>query len=448
MNLSNVRSKFPQFVLSFLPFTFFFPVGVVYFGVLLFLLGLIASGDYRGKILTVRENPLFFPVLGLSAVSSFAALFLERPAGEFWSGYAHYQIYLFLLLFISVGKGDWQRRAVTVFLAGAVYAATLFYMNQLSLLPAVQPFNSYIVYSGNKSILLGILLGIAGGRMVYELTTMQERRWLWLRIAALLYVVIALIFFAKTRTGSLIFGLLCMMVLLKHMTFSWRSTGWLLGVALIIFISWQSASGLRSRVMSTVSDIQVFMHGGQVSGEGIRLEMYRVTAQIIAEKPLTGHGIATWLSEYQTRVKGTQIAEHTTPHNDYLLYSTEIGLIGLAALLWIWITQLLVAWRIGGDHGMLLGMLGVAVMIAGMFNAVLRDALFGMPFMILLAIPLAGVTIPSNRHNNGSSNEEYLSPAVGVYQGISWPHHSGCGRYDRHGADRTDASCNHETTAG
>jgi hypothetical protein len=41
---------------------------------------------------------------------------------------------------------------------------------------------------------------------------------------------------------------------------------------------------------------------------------------------------------------------------------------------------------------MWLGMLGVAIMVGGMFNAALRDAVFGMPFMILLAIPLAGVT--------------------------------------------------------
>lgn len=81
-----------------------------------------------------------------------------------------------------------------------------------------------------------------------------------------------------------------------------------------------------------------------------------------------------------------------TPHNDYLFYAAEIGLIGLAALLWIWLIQLTVAWKIGGAPGMWLGMLGVAILGGGMFNAILRDAVFGMPFMILLAIPLAGVT--------------------------------------------------------
>ena len=411
MNLSNARSRFPQFVLSFLPLTLFFPVGVVYFGVLLFLLALIASGDYRKKILTIRESPLFFPVLSLSVVSTFAALFLERPVGEFWSGYAHYQIYLLLLLFMCIGKGDWQRRAITIFLAGAVYGATLFYLNQLSLLPNIQPFSSYVVYSGNKSILLGILLGIAAGWMLYELTSLQERRWLWLRIAALIYVVIALLFFTRTRTASLIFGLLCTLIFLKHMTFSWRSAAWLVSIVLIIFISWQSASGLRLRVMNTVNDVTIFIQGGQVSSQGIRLDMYRTTAQIIAEKPLTGHGIGTWLSEYQTREKGSQIAEHTTPHNDYLLYCTEIGLIGLAALFWIWITQLLVAWRIGGDHGMLLGMLSVAVMTTGMFNAALRDSLFGMPFMILLAIPLAGIAKLSKPTTERSENSAVTSRA-------------------------------------
>lgn len=82
----------------------------------------------------------------------------------------------------------------------------------------------------------------------------------------------------------------------------------------------------------------------------------------------------------------------TTPHNDYLLYAAELGLLGLAALCWLWISQLVVAFRIGGRRGMQLAMLTAALLIGGMFNAILRDSVFGMAFMVLLAIPLAGVS--------------------------------------------------------
>ncbi|MBK8569341.1 MAG: O-antigen ligase family protein [Nitrosomonadales bacterium] len=297
-----------------------------------------------------------------------------------------------MLFFISVGSGDWQKRAVTAFFVGALYAATLYYLNLLQILPNIEIFANYLVYRGNKSILLGILLAIAAGWMLYEMASLTDRRWLWLRVSAFLYVAIALLFLAKTRTASLIFVLLCLLFFLKYLTMSWRSVLWILGFVLLLTVTWLSASNLRLRTIGTIDDINAFSQGQQISDDGIRLEMYSVTSKIIAEKPWTGHGIATWPSQYQKHAKGLPSEGTRTPHNDYLFYAAEIGLIGLAALLWIWLTQLTVAWKIGGAPGMWLGMLGIAIMVGGMFNAILRDAVFGMPFMVLLAIPLAGVT--------------------------------------------------------
>jgi O-antigen ligase len=105
----------------------------------------------------------------------------------------------------------------------------------------------------------------------------------------------------------------------------------------------------------------------------------------------------------------------TTPHNDYLLYATELGALGVAALFWIWITQLGVARQMSKsaqrgqtERAMLLAMLGVAMMVGGMFNAILRDGVFGMAFMILLAIPLAGVERPiaGNKKNDKNQGAE------------------------------------------
>jgi O-antigen ligase len=391
MNAVFRRNVLPQTILSLLPLTLFFPVGIVYTGIILFLFGFLYSGDFRTKWLTVKANPIFWPILGLSAITCCAAIFLQRSQDFFWSGFVHYQIYIILLFFISVGSGDWQKRAVTVFFIGALYAATLYYLNLFQLLPKIEIFANYLVYRGNKSILLGILLAIAAGWMLYEMTSLADRRWLWLRVPAFLYVVIALLFLAKSRTASLIFVLLCLLFFLKYLTMSWRSMLWTLGFVMMLAIAWISASDLRLRAVGTVNDINAFLQGQHISDDGIRLEMYSVTTKIIAEKPWTGHGIATWPSQYQKHAKGLPSEGTRTPHNDYLFYAAEIGLIGLAALLWIWLTQLTVAWKIGGAHGMWLGMLGVAIMVGGMFNAILRDAVFGMPFMILLAIPLAGV---------------------------------------------------------
>ena len=438
LNLS--RQTLPACLLSFLPFTLFFPVGVTNIGILLFLCSLLASGQFAAKWQRIKSHVLLLPILSLSLVSCLVGLFMVRPEHEFWSGFGHYQTYLFLLLFISIGGGAWQQRATQVFFAGAVLAASLFYLNALHVLPFKAPFTSYVVYGGNKSILLGILLAIAAGWMLFELVEKRDR--LWLRGAALLYVVVALVLLSKTRTGNLIFVICAGLVVLRYVSLSfrasWRSVlaaaGVCLGLCAALGVVWVSADGLRNRLIGMVHDVEAFSQGQKVSDDGIRLEMYKITAQMIMEKPWTGHGVATWMVEYQERAKGLVTGTMTTPHNDYLLYATEIGLPGLAALLWIWLTQCFWACRLArpshqwlnrkqnqeliqqagqtalpgqgqANAGMQLAMLTVAMMLGGMFNAILRDAVFGLALMILLAIPLAGLeNSAENRKRSSLAN--------------------------------------------
>lgn len=400
MNLFNSNETKAQFILSLLPITLFFPIGIGYTGITLFLLAWLLGGHYGDKWQAIKDSPMFLPVMGLLVVTCGAGLFLDRPVG-FWKAFMHYQIYLFLLVFISVGAGRWQQRALNVFFAGAVLAATLFYLSRLQLLPKWTLFQNYIDYAGNKSILLGILLGIAGGWMLNEICAKRDHKLL--RIVAFLYIAAALLFLAKTRTGSLIFVFGCALVVLRYMTFSWRSVLLLIGTVAVIGVAWQTASGFRERLVGTAHDIKAFVDGGKISADGIRLEMYRLTSEIIEEHPIVGSGIGTWAVKYPEKAKGLESESMATPHNDYLLYTAEIGVIGVAALLWIWLTQLIVAVRIGGENGVRLFTIGVAIMFGGMVNAILRDALFGIAFMVLLAIPLAGI----NRHAYRKHDHHY-----------------------------------------
>lgn len=411
------RATLPQQVLAGLPFTLFFPVGLMYGGILLFYLSLIFSGNYQQKWQTLKASPLLAPVLGLSAVSIVIAATQQRAAAEFWPGFWHYQTYLFLLPFLAVGAGVWQQRAQKTFFLGALYAATLYYLNALGLLPDHTLFRSYVLYQGNKSILLGILLALAAGWMLHA--------WRWhknhaiRRALALLYVVAALLLLAKSRTASLIFILLCGLLLLRNFSFSWRrlwpvllfALGLAAGVKYLTALPapatcivnemrevqhMSHSKILLTRAICTVQQVRDFSEGKNLSADGMRLEIYQLTAQLIAQKPWLGHGIANWLPQYRAIAKDRISESMTTPHNDYLLYASELGLFGLLALLGIWCRQLIVARQMTdtehAPRAMLLAMLGLTMMVGGMFNAILRDGVFGMAFMILLAIPLAGVS--------------------------------------------------------
>ncbi|QAU35522.1 O-antigen ligase family protein [Janthinobacterium sp. 17J80-10] len=391
MSFAARRSEWPQKVLAVLPFLLFFPIGIIYFGVVVFLFSLLLAGDYRGAWLRMKENVMFRPVVALTLLSCLAAIVLERPARGFWSSFAHYQIYLFLLLFLSVGKGDWQGRAFKSFAAGAVVASTLLYLNAADLLPHISLFSAYASYYGNKSIMVGILLALAVGFLLRDITRLaSNRQVLLMRILTIVYIALPVLFLARTRTASIIFLLMCLLVGLRCLKWNGRSVGVLLVSAVMLAAVMASSSTFKTRMASAFQDVAAYSQGQKPSHQGIRLEIYALTTEIIADKPLTGHGIGTWEPLYAKLARERDTYAFATPHNDYLLYAAEMGVLGLAALLWIWLTQLLVAWRMPEAEGMPLLMLGLAIMVGGMFNAVLRDAVFGMPFMILLAIPLAG----------------------------------------------------------
>ncbi|MES2036374.1 MAG: O-antigen ligase family protein [Pseudomonadota bacterium] len=412
------RQSLPQQILTGLPLTLFFPVGVMYGGVLLFYISLLVSGSYLKKIHRIRQSPMLLPILGLSLVSIVLAALQDVPpeiSKEFWPGFLHYQTYLFLLPFLTVTAGLWQRRATYVFFAGAILAATLFVANFFHLLPVNTLFRSYVIYEGNKSILLGILMAIAAAWMLHDLR-MHRDHLVW-RVLMIVYVAAALVLLAKTRTASLLFFLLCGVLILRQMGWSWRTVA--LPVILLAALggAWKYALSLpppttcevrlvqagpweifKLRSLCTVHQLHDFSQGRKVNDDGMRLELYKITSEIIAEEPLTGHGIATWMYLYQQEAKGLISATMTTPHNDYLLYLTEVGVVGLLALLTIWATQYWVAYRMTAhenpntrEMAMPLLMLTIAMMLGGMFNAILRDGVFGMAFMILLAIPLAGM---------------------------------------------------------
>jgi len=392
MNFAGRCGQWPQKVLSVLPFLLFFPVGVVYLGVVVVLLSLVLAGDYRKRWQTMRENAMFWPIVGMSLLTCVAALVHSHSAPAFLSGFAHYHIYLFLLLFVSIGKGDWQDMAIKAFIAGALCAATFFYLNGLEFLPHIGLFKSYLSYAGNKSILLGILLALAAGWLLCELPPLSSRKVFFVRLGAFIYIAAPVLFLTRTRTAIIILMLVCLLASLRFLRLNWRGAIALMtGLIVVLVVAWGVSGDFNERMMSAFDDVVAYAQGQKPSHQGIRLEIYALTMQIIAEKPWTGHGIATWEPLYTALAVANSTYSFATPHNDYLLYMAEMGIIGLAALLWIWFKQLAVGWRMPDINGVRLLMLGMALMVGGMFNAILRDAVFGMPFMILLAIPLAGV---------------------------------------------------------
>jgi O-antigen ligase len=382
--------KLHYHILAVMPFSLFFPIGIMYVLTAIFLIALFFSGDFVGKMANIRCSPVFYPAVALCMWSLFSALFVSDPKYQPFFHLLHYQIYLILLLLISAGAGSWQKKAIVVFLGGAVYGASLFFLTRILDFPAWDIFKNYVNYQGNKSVSLGIFLALAASISLLLGIRAIDRSKQLLYAAIYIYVAAAVLFFAKTRSGHLALIVSSLLVILMNIKYERRTFLWPLVFIALISISWKSSDLFKNRTTQLFDDLIVFSKGGKPSFEAARLEFFVHTGEMIAERPLLGHGVGAWRAQYPERAKNLITAEMSAPHNDYLLYWAELGLPGLLILIWIWASMLRAAKQLDKTQGQILILLTVATIVGGMTNTVLRDWRFGVPMMILTATVLAG----------------------------------------------------------
>ena len=358
-------------------------------GALILIVLIVIEGGFKEKWSIIKSDKLFIPFIVLALVLLLNFLFLSTENTLRWLSVIHYLIFIYYFAFVSVGGGDWQRKAKNVFIIGAVYGASVFYLSYFNFLPDWAIFKNYTIYRGNKSISLGIFLAIAAAWLLSDVLHSMVKRRQWIEIIGFVYISLAILFLVKTRTGMLLFFILSLLVTVRHLQFSPRGLALALSLVLIPVVAWNSSFVFRERSLVTVEAVRAFSAGEMGTGQGNRLQFVSKTGEMILEKPLLGHGIGSWLQQYPVRAQGLETAQMSTPHSDYLLYAAELGVVGLLALLAILGRLLLVAWRIGGVQGMQLLVLGSALIVGCAFNAILRDWKFGLPMMILLAVAMS-----------------------------------------------------------
>ncbi len=384
--------ELPSNILIILPFTLFFPIGIMYTVLGFFIVALFLSGDYSLKISNVRNNPLFFPATALLILSLLSSLFISSPNYHPFEHLLHFQIYFILLMLISFGEGEWQKKAMDVFLVGAVYGATLFFLTRIFEFPSWTIFRNFISYEGNKSVSLGIFLGIAAAiSLLYSLHADHKKKKIIYGLVYI-YISVAVLFFAKTRSGHV--ALISLSLLAIAMNFKFRRNNLILPavLGLLLTFSWQSSTLFKDRTTRLVNDLIVFSKGGTPSFEAARLEFFVHTGEMISEKPIIGHGVGAWRAQYPDRARGLITSEMSAPHSDYLLYWAELGILGLMALGWIWFTLIRAGRNLHNLQGQILITLTVATIVGGLTNTILRDWRFGVPIMILTSAVLAGIT--------------------------------------------------------
>ena len=382
----SLRKQLPEIFFVILPITLFFPIGIMYTTIVLYFVAWFAAGALREKWIEIKRHPVYTANFVLLAIIFLSAILLSSGNEYRWHGIIHYLVFVFLLLF-SVGCEDTvYRRAKLSLFIGAVYAGAIFCFAKLGWLPDLTIFSYYHQYAGNKSISLGIFLAIVAAWILNEAFDAAERRTMLTYLAAYAFTEWVVVQFAVTRTGTLMVYLLSALVILRRLKFDRRSLAMVAVVSAVIMgIASSNGDGNR-RLQGVSAAITALQEGSFANGESNRLQFLRVTGEMIAEKPIVGFGIGGWRQEYPVRAQGLETAFMSTPHNDYLLYGSELGVIGLILLVWIVGALVVESLKAKSTKGTALLLVMVALVVSSMFNAMLRDWRFGVPMMLMIAI--------------------------------------------------------------
>lgn len=322
----------------------------------LILLLWLASGHFREKIEAVRDNPVVLPALLLFGMYLLGIAYGDATGREAVGSLSKASNLLFIPVLIYFFREEGVRRlALAGFLSALALTLLISYLLRLGLLPplglfhitpddAYTPFKHRITHSFLMSF----------GAYLFALQALREER----RPARILFAALGIaalgnaLFIVSGKTGYVVALVLGAYFLIAR----WRWRGVVAASALLLFLS-----GAVYFMPSSVPHQRLAMMAGEIANwkpdrpestaSGYRLEFYRNSLLLVAKRPLLGTGTGGFNGAYAALVKGSGMEATVNPHNEYLMVAVQLGVVGLALMLWLFFTLWRSAGGLPGEFG-------------------------------------------------------------------------------------------------
>jgi O-antigen ligase len=376
---------------------FTLPISTALDNVLLALLLVcwLASGQWRAKYETIRGNPVALAALAYFSLMALGLLWSPDPLHDGLTYLKKYSDLLLIAILVTVFTDPQDRRRGLLALAAAI-ALTL--LASLALSIGALPTGGFITGEPanptvfKKHITQNILMAF-GCLLFAELASASVRlqlRWLWSALAAL--AAFNVLFLVQGRTGYLVLAVLAVLYLSTRLR--WR--GLLTAVVLVVagFVSaYELSPAFHQRVSGGMGEMSQYQPGeAPQGGVSERLQFYNNTLTLIRDHPILGVGTGGFVHAYAERVQGTGMQPTRNPHNQYLLTTAEVGVVGLALLLLLFAQEWrCAAWLPDARSRTLARGLLLTIMVGSLFNSLLIDHVESLLFAWLSGLLFAAL---------------------------------------------------------
>jgi hypothetical protein len=352
----------------------------------------VLGGQWRGAMDTIRTNPVALAALALWAVIVLGILWTPAPWEDVQLHLSKYSKLLFVVALMTFAVGaDTYRRALLGFVVAMGFILVSTWLNVWMVLPWSKTqvpgwgLSHHVVgdyITQNVMMALFTLLALFRAKSAGA----REVSAAWFAVAAM--AAVSITHLSDGRTGYLL--LLSVLVYFVAVAFRGKALWWsAIAALLVLSLSYASSSLMRERVSKAVDEISRIQEDKYTS-IGNRVYLYDITPDMIADKPLLGHGTGAYHTEicrYVDTPPGCHGWINWHPHNQFLFFAADHGLLGLMAYLAMLAAMAWVGYRTPDrEAGVMLGGLTVLLVVNGMFNSPLWSARESHLFFLMMGL--------------------------------------------------------------
>lgn len=379
-----------------IPIGFTLPISTAADNILLYLalLALLLGGHYRHKLHAIRANPVAIATVLLVCGLLLGGLYGAASWGDaqhYWRKYAPLvSIILLIPLFVEKSSREYA-------LIGFMLAMGLTLL--LSCVIATGWFAERAWFQGTVDnafvFKLHITQNVFMAFFAYMLALKAWQAVHWKpRLAFGLVALLAaynVLFMVQGRTGYVVLAVLLTYFCFRLLRWKGLLLAGLIGLG-VASLGYFVSTNLHERVNLVVQEIAEWKPGHDTtSSAGLRMDYYTNSLKIIRDHPILGVGTGGFALAYAEKIKGTQSAPSNNPHNQYLLITVQLGLVGLLLLLYLFFQQ----WRTAAwlptafEQDMARGVL-LTIMSGSLLNSLLLDHAEAMFFAWMSGVLFAG----------------------------------------------------------
>jgi O-antigen ligase len=274
----------------------------------------------------------------------------------------------------------------------------------------VYPLSFGLVINGHlEQPIMSTLMLVVLWHLRHELFPRVKPIWIYLACA----LTVANVLFVMTgRTGFIAMIVAVTLMWVKH-----RPSGhgqrliWVILTPLLLSLTLGLVSPrFSARISDAVHDVELYAQGNDATSQGYRLDYWHQSIKSVAQAPFLGHGMGSWREEY-IRLGGNEPNPPTNPHEQFLLWWVEGGLIGLGLMV-------LVFWALWRDSHWLeipaqnaMQATWAITLMVSLFNCPFYGAGMGEFFLLIFACLMAlGKIAFSGARTPGSLGSPMVSP--------------------------------------